>query len=118
MGISKAFVVTRSGRLFSGQTNMIVEIQFFDGCPNHKPAVELARRVIAEEGVKARIVETNVPDNAAAHRIGFTGSPSIRVDGVDIEPNACAVVSFACRRYAGGIAGLEPVLRAAIRSAV
>jgi hypothetical protein len=98
---------------------MTIEIQYFDGCPNYKPAVELAHRIVAEEGVRASVFETNVPNTATAFRIGFAGSPSIRVNGIDVEPSAreFPVVTYTCRHYAGGIAALEPMLRAAVRNA-
>jgi hypothetical protein len=39
---------------------MKIEVLYFDGCPNHKPAVERVQQLLAEEGVSAEVVEVNV----------------------------------------------------------
>ncbi len=86
----------------------MIEIFYFEGCPNHAPAVELARSVLAEldAEVAVREVEIADPDDAEQHR--FLGSPSIRVDGVDIEPGASERTDYgmSCRVY--GNSGLPP----------
>ena len=67
---------------------MKIEILYFDGCPNHKPAVERVRQVLAEEGLSAEVLEVNVSEPSIAQKVGFLGSPSIRVNGLDVEPEA------------------------------
>ena len=64
----------------------LVEILYFDGCPNHEPALALVERVDRELGTRAEVRLVNVPDRAAANRLRFLGSPTIRVDGVDVDP--------------------------------
>lgn len=66
----------------------LVEVLTFEGCPHAEPTLELVRRVVAENGVDATVCRVDVPDAdaAAAHR--FLGSPTIRVNGHDIEPGA------------------------------
>src|SRR6516165_12543613 len=64
---------------------MKIEILYFDGCPNRRPAVEALREVLREEGVSAEIVEVNVGDASMAHKLKFLGSPTIRVNGLDVE---------------------------------
>jgi hypothetical protein len=65
----------------------LVEILYFDGCPNHKPALVLVERVDRELGTDAEVRLVNVPDQATAERLRFLGSPTIRVDGVDVDPH-------------------------------
>jgi hypothetical protein len=102
---------------------MKVEILFFPGCPNHAPAVDSVREVLAQEDPQAEMVEVEVRDMATAQRIGFLGSPTIRVDGQDIEPAARAERAFglSCRTYIDGgrRAGVPPAewIRAAVREA-
>ena len=60
----------------------LVEILYFDGCPNHEPAVALVERIDSELGTNAEVRLVNVPDRDAANRLRFLGSPTIRVDGV------------------------------------
>ena len=85
-----------------------VEVLFFEGCPNHRPAVELANRVVAEVAPGAHVLEVEVRDPEDAARLRFLGSPTIHVDGVDVEPEARSRTDYAmsCRIYAG--AGLPP----------
>ena len=82
---------------------MRVEIFYFKGCPNHQPTVDLVQDVVAELGVDADIVATEVTGPADAGRRRFLGSPSVRVDGVDVEPDARQRRDFglSCRTYGG-----------------
>ena len=57
---------------------MKIEVLYFDGCPNHQPAVERIQQLLAEEVLSAEVVEINVSNESIAQRIGFLGSPSIR----------------------------------------
>jgi len=52
----------------------LVEILYFDGCPNHEPALALVERVDRELGTDAEARLVNVPDQAAAERLRFLGS--------------------------------------------
>ena len=78
-----------------------VEILYFDGCPNHEPARALVERVAEELQLdpSVELVEVVDPDAAAALR--FLGSPTIRVDGRDVEPGAEERQEFvlSCRVY-------------------
>ena len=102
---------------------MRVEILYFSGCPNHAPAVDCVRAVLAQEDTQAEMVEVEVRDVATAQRIGFLGSPTIRVDGQDVELAARAERAFglSCRTYIDGgrRAGVPPPewIRAAVREA-
>ena len=102
---------------------MRVEILYFSGCPNLGAAVDCVREVLAQEDAPAEMVEVEVKDMAAAQRAGFLGSPTVRVDGQDVEPAARAERGFglACRTYIDGgrRAGVPPRewIRAAVREA-
>lgn len=102
---------------------MKIEVLYFDGCPNHKPAVEPVTAVLQEEGITARVSELNVRDEAAADALGFLGSPSIRINGLDVEPAARSSREYGvmCRTYVveGRRAGLpsHETIRQAIREA-
>jgi hypothetical protein len=66
----------------------LVEILYFDGCPNHRPAVALVERLCRELGIEPELQLVNVADQEAAQRLRFLGSPTIRVGGVDVDPRA------------------------------
>jgi hypothetical protein len=98
---------------------MKVEVLYFEGCPNHLSALERIWEVLQEESCDAEVEEVLVPDVHAAQSAKFLGSPTIRVNGMDIEPNARERDDFGlmCRRYSEGIPSHE-LIRGAVRSAL
>jgi hypothetical protein len=98
---------------------MRVDVLYFEGCPHHRAAVERTREALAEVGVSAEVREICVHDSGEAARLAFLGSPTVRVNGVDVEPGAAAhgEVGLSCRWYGGtGIPSRE-LLVAGIASA-
>jgi hypothetical protein len=79
----------------------LVEILYFEGCPNHEAARALVERVSGELGVEPELRLVNVPDEDAARRLRFLGSPTIRVAGRDVDPHAAERTDYlvACRVY-------------------
>ena len=88
---------------------MKIEVLTFEGCPNAQVARELVERVLADSAVDAELAHVNIPDSETAEQLHFLGSPTLRVDGRDIEPGAEERMdyAFACRIYrtARGTAG-------------
>jgi hypothetical protein len=78
-----------------------VEILYFEGCPNHEAARALVERVAGELGVEPEIEVVQVPDADAAAQLRFLGSPTVRVNGRDVEPGAeeRGDFIFSCRVY-------------------
>ena len=64
---------------------MKIEILYFAGCPNHAPAISQVRKALHQEGVTAEMIEVEVKDADRARAAGFPGSPTIRVNGQDVE---------------------------------
>jgi len=90
---------------------MNVEILYFEGCPNHAPALEMVRCVLDREKIEAEVRLIEVTDEKVAETVRFIGSPSVRVDGVDIEPGREEDPPFfGCRTYTldGKTAGVPP----------
>jgi hypothetical protein len=89
-----------------------VEFLWFEGCPGHEPARALLDEVIASlaPGTVVEGVEASDPDVAVAHR--FPGSPTIRVDGRDVDPGFVDPGDYTprCRLYrtAAGLRGVPP----------
>jgi hypothetical protein len=88
---------------------MLVDVLTFEGCPHAARAVALARRAIDEAGVSANVRVVHVTAEETRQR-RFLGSPSIRVDGRDVESGAELRIDFtrSCRLYATS-AGLSPL---------
>ena len=79
----------------------LIEVLYVRDCPNYAGALALVERVRAELGIDAELRTSLISDQAAAERARFPGSPTIRVDGRDVEPGSepPAEVSVACRLY-------------------
>jgi hypothetical protein len=65
-----------------------VQLLYFDGCPNHEPLHARVRALLAERGLPEAIELVRVESHDEALARGFLGSPTLRVDGVDVEPGA------------------------------
>ena len=80
-----------------------VEILYFDECPNHEAARALVERVAGELELEPEIDLVKVPDPDAASELRFLGSPTVRVNGRDVEPGAeeRGDFVFSCRVYRG-----------------
>ncbi|MEX2501469.1 MAG: hypothetical protein WD336_03755 [Trueperaceae bacterium] len=75
-----------------------IELLYFDGCPSWEHAWDELGRALAHTGVDAAVHLRNVETLPDAERTGFAGSPTIRIDGVDLEGYDGPAV-MACRRY-------------------
>ena len=77
-----------------------VSIQFFDGCPSWEVArthlEEAARQLALDLDVETQRVDTL----EAAERLGFIGSPTIRIAGKDPFAHPGAAPALVCRLYA------------------
>jgi hypothetical protein len=80
---------------------MTLELLYFPGCPNHDGTVNLLRSVLQQEGVITHLQEIPVNDYEEARTFQFPGSPTVRVNGEDIEnvPSHRLGIGFACRTY-------------------
>lgn len=97
---------------------MTIEVLYLEGCPNYLPAVERLGNVLRQEGLWNEVLEIKVQDELDAKVLNFLGSPTIRVNGRDIEVDArnTSETGFACRRYSGGLPS-EEMIRSALREA-
>jgi hypothetical protein len=64
---------------------MRIEILYFEGCPNVRPTLERLNRILAGTGIDATVDSTAVDHYEAAQTFRFLGSPTVRINGVDIE---------------------------------
>lgn len=102
---------------------MQIEILYIRGCPNHQSAVATVQQALSAERITAEIAQIEISDSAMAEQTRFPGSPTIRVDGQDVEPGARSASTFGycCRTYGGAeaSAGWPPldVVRSALREA-
>ncbi|MFH8471985.1 DsbA family protein [Streptomyces sp. NPDC018000] len=86
---------------------MEIEVLVVPSCPNQKLVEERLRQAMEGAGLSVSAFTTRViSDQGEAERSGFTGSPTILIDGRDPFAEPGASPSVACRIYrtAGGLA--------------
>jgi hypothetical protein len=83
-----------------------IELLYFDSCPHWEQTADLIRAIVAEGGLAKSVdVElTAVADDEEAHRRRFLGSPTVRVNGKDVDPSIDGTEPFGlqCRLYRDG----------------
>jgi len=100
----------------------MIELLYFDGCPSAAQTAALLRRVLAEEGCTASLTTIAVETPAQAAALRFLGSPTVRVNGRDIEAARADEPGGAlgCRLYLTerGRSGVPPeeLIRTAVRT--
>jgi hypothetical protein len=71
----------------TAMTQPRVELLFWDGCPSHPKALEDLRAAMADLGLDPdTVLVREVDTDQRAERESFVGSPTIRVDGEDVDP--------------------------------
>jgi hypothetical protein len=78
---------------------MSVQLLYLDGCPNAATAQERLEAAIRGVGTGISIGKVLIKHRADAERYGFTGSPTILVNGSDPFAPAGAPVALTCRVY-------------------
>ena len=81
---------------------MKIELLWFEDCPCHQLAEDLVRGVLDGMDLKdVAIKRVEVSDEARGKETEFPGSPTVRVDGKDVQPGweACRECTPRCRLY-------------------
>jgi hypothetical protein len=78
-----------------------IEFLYWEDCPSHPKAWSLLQEAMAELGLESPVEQIEVVTDKDAERLAFPGSPTIRVNGVDIDPDGAAQMGTAltCRIY-------------------
>jgi hypothetical protein len=81
-------------------TQPTVELLYWEGCPSHPQALADLRDAMAELGLDPdAIVVREVATDARAEDERFVGSPTIRIDGADIQEPGDEPAALTCRVY-------------------
>jgi hypothetical protein len=78
---------------------MTIEVRYIPGCPNYQLAVERLQTVLASQSVREKIHSVPVSTEAQAKALLFPGSPTVRINGRDVEPEQTRAPGLACRIY-------------------
>lgn len=100
---------------------MTIELLYWEGCPSYPEAKSLLAEVLGRRGIEAEIGMREVRTQAEAEALAFPGSPTIRIDGRDVDPlGAQSRPALTCRIYHQGDGRVSPLpsrdlLEAALR---
>jgi hypothetical protein len=80
---------------------MKVQVLYFDGCPHYSPTEDLVTETLRAQGIDAEVERVAVTTPEQAQSIEFLGSPTVRINGLDVEPEARIQkgYGFGCRTY-------------------
>jgi hypothetical protein len=78
-----------------------IELLWWEGCPSTPEALAELREILREEGLDPDAVEVRRIDTEEdAGREGFVGSPTIRIEGEEVQPPpAGEPPGLTCRVY-------------------
>jgi len=77
---------------------MKIELYYFEGCASYQEAIGNLRSVLKERDINDEINIICVESLEHAQEINFQGSPSIVIDGIDLEGKDDPAI-FGCRIY-------------------
>lgn len=101
---------------------MKIEVLYVPGCPNYVVSLRRIHEALDAEGLKVDLQQIEVHNQEMAERLGFPGSPTIRINGQDVvaPTRSPETPGMMCRLYAWEEGGNVPSLiaiRRAIRTA-
>jgi hypothetical protein len=77
-----------------------IEILHTDECPFWEETLRLIEKAVTESGMKIHVKTTRISSVAEAKRLGFPGSPTVRINGVDVDPATRETEGYmGCRIY-------------------
>ena len=96
---------------------MRVELLFADADPAAMPARQNLVEVLTEDAFETPIQMVAVASEADAELLGMRGSPMIRIDGIDVEPDWDGPTGLAARAYDGDGIPAKALIRRAVERA-
>lgn len=89
---------------------MKIEVQHFEGCPNSVEMIARVRTAIEEFNERIEYKEILVETSELAQQINFRGSPTVLINGIDIErmPEPTKA-NLTCRYYRKGLPSVRQI---------
>ena len=110
-----------AGNAGTARPGVKVEVLYFDGCPSHEALLPRLQELMTEANLDgSSLALTHVASSEDAERERFLGSPTVRVNGRDVDRSAPERTDYGlkCRLYAhaDGLRGTVPdeLIRAAL----
>jgi len=71
-----------------------IRVLYSEGCVSTPPTVELVKKVAQELNLLVNIEMDMVSSEEQARELRFLGSPTVQIEGSDIEPSARESLAF------------------------
>jgi hypothetical protein len=80
-----------------------VEVLVVSGCPGTELAIARIRQATEALNIETNLRFVTIDDEQQARALGFVGSPTVRVEGIDVEAEAIVgrPTGLSCRLYGG-----------------
>lgn len=80
---------------------MKVELLYFEGCPSYQTLLPRLEALLEQEGIEESVELRRIESLEAAEQERFLGSPTVRIEGEDVDPGAGTRSDFGlkCRLY-------------------
>jgi hypothetical protein len=86
IGASENAQTLRMPSAGNGESEAVkIEVLYVKDCPNHLPTVRRIQQVLAAESLRVPVHEVLVSSEAEAKALHFLVSPTVRVNGNDVE---------------------------------
>ena len=87
-----------------------IEVQYFNGCPNSAEMITRVREAISGKENEIEYEEILVEENELAEKLKFRGSPTVLINGEDLEGReAPESASLNCRVYENGLPSIDEI---------
>ncbi len=102
---------------------MKIRVLYWPECLSHEEILSRIREVLAEEKIEADVEEVEVCKEEEGSRLGFAGSPTVLVEGADVQPESRDPSGrLTCRAYRKEDGSIGPIpsketIRKALRAA-
>ena len=81
---------------------MLIELLYIEDYPGHETVMGWVKEILKEHDIQAKFKLIHIRTYASAEELKFPGSPTLRIDGKDVEPLDNPDYGIKCRLYAGG----------------
>ncbi len=95
----------------SGHDRITIDFLFWRECPSHPEALERLKRALNRSGIKADVSRIEIRSEEEAVRHRFVGSPTIRMNGRDMDSEAVSGQPFrlTCRIFYDSTGRVVPI---------
>ena len=89
---------------------MNITVLYCDDCPSLNPSLERLQEVLNEEKIEEEILLKKVASKEEATKLKFTGSPTILINGIDIDrPDKNSYFALNCRAFKKENVEISPI---------